>query len=68
MPIMWANERVLEFRGVNIVKANHALAFLIPNLVPSRALPGVRAGMAGLSDSDAHEVGRRYPTRFRVFG
>jgi hypothetical protein len=68
MPVVWANERVLEFRGVDVVEANHTLTFLISDLVPSRALPGVRAGMAGLSDSDAHEVGRRDPTRLRVFG
>ncbi len=67
MPIVWADEGVLEFRGVDIVKANHALASLIPDLVPSRAFTGGRAGMVGFSDSDAHEVRRGYPTRFRMF-
>ncbi len=68
VPIVRAYEGVLELRRVDNVETNHTLAFLIPNLVPPRALAGGRAGMAGLTNSNAHEVRRGHPTGFRVFG
>ncbi len=66
--VMGAYQGLLKLRGVYIVEANHALAFLVANLMPSRALPSPGTGVAGFANSSSQEITGRSPTWFGKSG
>ncbi len=63
VPVMGAYQGLLELRRVDIVEANHALAFLIPDLMPPRTFSGAGAGVAGFANPSSQEVAGWCPAR-----